>query len=219
MRIPVRTVSPGGAVPPGRLGYDLNAPVLLLHTIHSADAFEELQVTGRILPDPARAEPVFAEAYAWMLRRMGERLPTRGSGALWLWAKLPRAELVDSCKRPRNEVLLTCRIPRERVLLSDFIAWHQVLNRQPYVLPLPGESSGDFSPRIDAVLDDFWHRAQAAGIRDEPVSSWSPELRAEIEASWEPILDLASYKRGSVWQGTVHELRASDVIDAARITR
>ncbi|MFF1831156.1 DUF3841 domain-containing protein [Paenarthrobacter sp. NPDC058040] len=221
MRFPVRSVPVGEAVPPGRMGYDLHAPVLLLHTIQSADAFDELVATGRIVPDPARAEPAFAEAYGWMLDRMGARLPTRGSGALWLWAKLPRAELVDSCRLSRNEVLLTCRIPRERVLLSDFIAWHQVLNRHPYVPPLSGESNDAFSARIDTVFDDFEDRLHAAGIRrrDEPVRSWPPALRAGVEASWESIFDLATYESGSVWQGTVHELREADVIDAAHLTR
>ena len=77
-------------MPAGRVGYDLTASRLLLHTFQTEDAFEELLSTGQLLPDPDLAEPLFADAYAWMFREMDRRLPTSGDGALWFWARTTR---------------------------------------------------------------------------------------------------------------------------------
>jgi hypothetical protein len=216
MQFPIRTARRDSAVPPGRIAYDIGASILLLHTFQTEDAFEELLSTGRIAPDPARAEPDFADAYAWMFRQMDQRLPTRGDGALWLWAKIRRRDLVSNCSRSRGKVLLTCRVPRERVLLSEFDDWHRVLNGSPNVLPLPGESDDAYGDRLDAVLDDFFGRVRAACVREDAVSTWPAELRQEIEATWEAIFDSANYERSSYWQATLRELRAEDVTEAVR---
>ena len=48
---PIRTARRAEAVPPGRVGYDLSAPVLLLHTVQTTDGVEELMSTGRLVPD------------------------------------------------------------------------------------------------------------------------------------------------------------------------
>ncbi|GAB2722762.1 DUF3841 domain-containing protein [Arthrobacter bambusae] len=217
MRFPIRTARPEYGIPPGRIPYDLDATVLLLHTLQTADAFEELLSTGRILPDLARATEEFLDAYVWMYRQMEERLPTRGEGALWLWAKIGRRDLVDNCRLARGKVLLTCRVPRERALLSEFDDWHRVLNGSLNVLALPGESDDAYSARFNALYDDFFDRVGAAGVGHDSVSTWPEDLRAEIEASWESIFDTANYRRVSYWQATVHELSAEDVTDAVRI--
>ena len=217
MRFPIRTACPEGGLPPGRIPCDLGAPVLLLHTLQAADAFEELLSTGRIVPDPARATAEFLDAYAWMYRQMAERLPTRSDGALWLWAKTGRRDLVDSCRLGRGKVLLTCRVPRERVLLSEFDDWHRVLNGSPNILALPGESDDAYSVRFNALFDDFFDRVASAGAGHDPVSAWPEDLRTEIEASWVSIFDPVNYRKVSCWQATVHELGAEDVIEAVRI--
>src|SRR5690606_2995627 len=71
----------------------------------------------------------FAESYEWMHGQMNARLPTTGEGIVWLWARISRRHLSESCRLGRDDVLLTVEIPRARVLLSDFEEWHTVLNK------------------------------------------------------------------------------------------
>ena len=213
---PIRAASRSEAVPSGRVGYDLSAPALLLHTVQAAEALEEILATGRLVPDPANASPDYTQAYAWMLRQMGHRLPTTGEAAVWLWAKIRRADLVEHCRAHSGQVLLTCRIPRERVLLSHYGDWHSVLNGFPNYRDLPGESEEDADARIDALHEDFYARMDAAGADHADLSGWPPELRAELEATWEMIFDPARYGRAAYGQATVHRLRADDVVEAVR---
>lgn len=201
------------------MGYDLAADRLLLHTIQTEAAFESLLSTGVLVPDNSLGEPLFADAYAWMLRQMAARLGTEGDGALWFWARIRREDLVESCRLARDEVLLTCRVPRERVLLSNFADWHSVLNACPLVPDLPGESDDAFSARIDKVLEDFDDRLKAAGARDAGIAGRPEDLRAEAEQSWELALDPANYGRYETWQGTMHRLHLEDVVEAVRIER
>ena len=214
---PIRRAEPELAVPPGRLGYVLNADRLLLHTVQTADAFETLLTEGTLRPDPALAERDYGDAYDWMYRQMAARLPTSGPGALWLWARIRREELVSDCRRAKGQVLLTCRIPRERVLLSHFMEWHIVLNRGLGIRYLPGESDAVTFARWERMSGDFRARLKAAGAQDGPIRDWPAELRAEIEQSWECILDQENYGRFECWQATVHALHVDDVIEAVLI--
>lgn len=161
---PIRSAVPDKVVPPGRIGYDLDADVLLLHTIQTTTAVEELLTTGILRPDPELVDSSWPDAYTWMRRMMGERLPTSGNAALWLWARIRRVDLVGNCRCARGEVLLTCRIPRKRVLLSHFDEWHSVLNADVAIPKLPGESEDEFDARWDQVYDDFHARINAAGV-------------------------------------------------------
>jgi len=70
MPFPVRVAEPERAVPAGRLDYDIAAGQLLLHTIQTAGALDALISDGTLIPDPALAEPDFADAYDWMRRQM-----------------------------------------------------------------------------------------------------------------------------------------------------
>lgn len=208
---------PADAVPSGRVGYDLSADRLLLHTIQTQEALDALMSTGVLVPDSSRAEPTFTEAYAWMHQQMRKRLATTGNGAVWFWAKIPRQVLVDCCKLSRGGVLLTCRVPRERVQLSHFGDWHSVLNGSPLVPDLPGESDEDFDARLDRVYDDFEDRIRRAGSRDLSPAHWPEDLRAEVQLGWEGILDPGNYKRFESWQATTHDLRADDIMEAVTI--
>lgn len=107
--------------------------------------------------------------------------------------EIRRRDLLSHCRRSRGKVLLTYRIPRERVLPSEFDDWHHVLNGSPNISAHPGESDDAYSDRLDAVLDDFFDRASAAGVEHDPVSTWPQDLRHEIEASWETIFDPTNY--------------------------
>jgi hypothetical protein len=217
----VQEAAPERAVPPGRVGYDLDAGQLLLHTVQAAGALDALITTGTLRPDPALADTDFADAYSWMSRIMGERLPTSGDCALWLWARTTREHLVSCCRHGRGQVLLTCRVPRDRVLLSHFDGWHSALNRSLGVMPLlPGESEDDASARWEKASDELDARLEGAGMhRAAPVRDWPTDLRAEVERSWECIFDRGNYGRYDVWQATVHALRAEDVVETVRIAR
>lgn len=211
---------PADVVPRGRMGYDISADRLLLHTIQTGAAFEELLSSGVLVPDVSLAEPLLADAYEWMFRQMGAQLPTAGDGAIWLWAQIRRQELVELCRLAPGEVLLTCRVPRKRVLLSHFGDWHSVLNRSPLVLELPGESDKDYGARLDRIFAEVDDRIRAAGVPlDAGYRHWPEDLRTELEQSWEFVLDPVNYGRYECWQATVHCLHVDDVVEAVRIGR
>ncbi|MEV0661357.1 DUF3841 domain-containing protein [Actinomadura luteofluorescens] len=214
---PIRDAKPEQAVPAGPMGYDLDAERLLLHTVQSVEAFEALLTTGTLTPDPALAVAQFADAYDWMYRMMAARLPTRGQGALWLWARTRRSHVIGACRLSRGQVLLTCRVPRERVLLSHFDEWHMALNRALGMPKLPEESEDEAFARWEKAQDEFDARLRAAGMRDAPIRDWPTDLRNEIETSWDCILDRDNYGPFECWQATVHALNANEVIEAVRI--
>ncbi|MET3721771.1 hypothetical protein ABIB27_003647 [Arthrobacter sp. UYEF21] len=110
---PIRTSPSTHAIPAGRIAYDIHAPVLLLQTVQSVEAYDELCATGRIVPNPSQATPRMADAYTWIYRQMNHRLPTRGDGAQWFWAKIRRRDLVSRCGWAEGGVLLTCRLTPE----------------------------------------------------------------------------------------------------------
>jgi hypothetical protein len=215
--VSARTAAPADALPPGRIGYDPSANTLLLHTIQTDAAFEELVSTGQLRPNASLSEPLFADAYAWMLAQMVTRLTTSGEGALWFWARIRRQDLVDLCRDARGEVLLTCRIPRERVLLSHFGDWHTVLNTSIHVPGLPGEIDDEYGARLDVIFDDFEERKKAAGVHDDRVADWPADLRTEIQQSWEHIFQPQTFGRSGTVQATAHVLYADDVVEAVRL--
>jgi hypothetical protein len=214
---PISEACPADAVPPGRIGYDISADQLLLHTLQSEEAFDALCSAGVLVSDPSRIDPYLVDAYAWLYRQMAARLTTAGDGAIWLWARITRRDLVESCKVSIGQVLLTCRVPRERVLLSHYGDWHAVLNKFPHIPGLPGESVEGYTTRMNRVVDDFWARLRAAGAWGAGIADWPAGLRAEVEQGWEKISDVGNYGRFESWQATMHTLRAEDVVEAVRI--
>lgn len=199
--------------------HDISEDRILLHTIQTAEAFGALLSNGMLRPDPALAEPpLHADGYDWMFRQMAARLPTFGDGAIWLWARIRRQELVELCRLAPGQVLLTCRVPRERVLLSHFGDWHAVLNRHPLIIEHPDESDEAYGARLDRIFEDVDGRVRGAGVApDAGYRHWPADVRTELEDSWEFMLDPSNYGRYESWQATVHSLRADDVVEAVRI--
>jgi hypothetical protein len=216
---PITKARAADAVPKGRIGYDVSADRLLLHTIQTEEAVDALLTTGVLVPDNSLAEPLYVDAYAWMLQQMARKLSTVGDGALWFWAKIRRQDLVDCCRRSEGGVLLTCKVPRERALLSHFSDWHQVLNESPLAPDIPGESDEELDARLNRVFDDFEVRIRTAGSWGLARSHWPEDLKAEVEQGWETILEPGNYGRFGAWQATMHELRADDVVEAVRLER
>ncbi|ALO67025.1 hypothetical protein AS189_11625 [Arthrobacter alpinus] len=219
MHFPIRTSPSAHAVPKGRIPYAIQAPVLLLHTVQSEAAFDELCSTGRIVPNPALAAPTKEDAYSWLYRQMNKRLPTRGDGALWFWAKIRRPDLISQCGWADGDVLLTCHIPREHVLLSQYDDWHQVLNHCPVAAPRPHENDDAYRKRFDDQLDDFFGRVSAAGQWGNRVSDWPENFQHEIEMTWEQIMEPANYPKTVYWRATTHELRAENVTEAVHLKK
>lgn len=213
---PARRLPPEAAVPPGRLGYDLTAPRLLLHTVIDEDGYETLRAAGVLRADPSRTPPEFQEAYAFMRAEHARRVPgSTGGPLLWAWARTTREHLVDTVRqtarcRERPQVLLTCRVPRERVLLSEFVAWHDVLNRCLVVDDLPPQAQ-------EEAIEAFWEQRERDGLGELPLAQWPPALREQVLRSWQRIFDRRAHARGSTWQGCVEHLETGDVVDAVRI--
>ncbi|MFC9352822.1 MULTISPECIES: DUF3841 domain-containing protein [Terrabacteria group] len=214
---PVRTARFDTAVPAGRIGCSLTTDKLLLHTIPTADALEALLSTGRLVPNTSLAEPHFEDAYGWMLRQVASRLSTTSNGALWFWARIHRRDLVDLCKASPGSVLLTCKVPRERVLVSHYGDWHAVLNGSPHVPDLPGESDDDYVARLERIFNEFEVRQKAAGAPRQPIRDWPADLRADLERTWEHILDPSTFGRSDTLQATTHVLHNEDVVEAVRL--
>jgi len=195
----------------------LDATTLLMYTVQAHRAYQELAETDVLRTDPSRGCPEFAEPYRWMLGQLSQRVSTSGDGMVWLWARIPWRELVSEVRTARGAVLLTVRIPRHRVLLSSFDDWHVPLNRSLYVPSKPGESVDAWWSRAEPLMDAFEARVNAAGLDQAPLEQWDPDLRRDLEWSWEGIFDPASWPPGCIVQATVHELRAADVVSATRI--
>lgn len=211
----VRWLPPETAVPPGRVGYDLTAARLLLHTVIDEDGYETLRATGLLRGDPSRSDPYFEEAYAFMRAEHARRVPgSTGGPLLWAWARTTRKHLVDTVGdtarcRERPQVLLTCRVPRQRVLLSEFVAWHDVLNRSLTVDDLP--------PEAQEEVDAFLEARDRDGLDQLPLAQWPPALRDRLLGSWQRIFDLRAHPRASTWQGCIEHLETGDVLDAVGI--
>jgi hypothetical protein len=217
---PITKARPADAVPAGRMGYNLSAEKLLLHTIQPQEVFDELVSTGIFVSDPSRVEPLHADAYGWLYRQMASRLNTGGDGAVWFWAQIRRQELVELCRAAPEEVLLTCQVPRERVLLSHYGDWHSALNRNPLVLELPGETDEDYMTRLEDIFDAVDSRVLTAGRGpDAEYRHWPEDLRNELELSWQFMLDPRNYGRYESWQATSHCLYEDDVVQAVRLER
>lgn len=214
------------AVPPGRIGYDLDADPLLLHSLLSADAYAQLASNGVLRVDPAHFNfPEFRAAYDWMRDQMRRRIPgSSGNYPIWLWAKIRRRDLIDSVRRDTRRhpgsILVTCRIPRNRCLLSHFDDWHHVLNAWPYIdcaEPTTDAELAEYERRLDQAYAEHEARLEQAGLpATAPIEDWPADLRAQCDASWEAILDVTRYPASSCWQACVDTLQATDVTTAVR---
>jgi hypothetical protein len=211
--------TPERAVPPDPIGYDLDAAVLLLHTVQTPDAVEQLCNTGTLTPDPGLVYAYRHEQDKWMSKQMTARLSTTGVGILWLWAQITHKRLVEFCGSPPGQVLLTCQVPRERVLVSNYVGWNAVMDRTlAPTPPAPGESQSDALTRQKAASNLLDARLRGAGVQcGAPFEDWPADLRAEVEQSWEGIFDHRAYGPQEEFQATVHMLHIEDVMNMVRI--
>lgn len=114
-----------------------------LWTIHADYVWGKMQADGVLQGKAELADPLFANAYAWMQEQMIARIgapPPGVSSPLWSWYQYdsvskPRPDLRRSGHLPRgtNGVMLEVECAADDVLLSDFLAWHCVLNNWYYI--------------------------------------------------------------------------------------
>jgi hypothetical protein len=194
---------------------DLGRDFLSLITVQSRDAYEALHRDGVLHGDPRLGEPDYAEAYAWMSDQMGRRVPENGPGMLWLWARVRRSAVIDHARANPGSVLLSVRVARDRVLISDYLDWHQVLNRSLNVGILPHETDEEWSRRFDTEQAAWDERTRP--FATTPIDAWPATLRDEIQQSWNTIFDLDAVPPHRPLQATIRCLRANDVTRAVRI--
>ena len=122
-----------------------------------------------------RIDPDFRSAYAWMARKLAEKVPPPDDviHPVWAWYRASglRKHRPDLRQRwgetGQETALVEFTLPEEAVLLSDYDTWHFPLN-------------GWFLGRTEAE--------QAAFDREEP--HLDPLARkARVEASWDAVLD------------------------------
>lgn len=212
-------VLPRAVVPAGRIGYDLAAPDLLLHSFLAPDAYAELVSLGRIT---ARTEHVDLElselAYRWMAEQLHHRVGAPpGAWPLWAWARTTRAALVSDAARyvrlAPGTVMVTCRVPHDRVLLSSYSDWHAPLNGIPV---LDRELTED---ALDEALERWWAELDATcpGWTAAASSHWPAAIRERLQDSWPAIFEPGLWSRGEPIQACLGHLEAGDIVDAVRL--
>lgn len=193
--------------------------MITIHSVQSRAAYDVLARGGVLRPDPCTSDdPSFEAAYDWMRRRASDLLPTDGDGLLWGWVRTTRGDLVRAASRVRGDVLLTARVRREHALLSHFDDWHAVLNANPAMGWVDGESDDAYAQRVETAYDDLEARLDAAGLSIlEPITAWPDDVRRDLEATWERIFDVHAYPPHHHLQAVVHALYPDQVVRAVRI--
>ena len=201
---------------------------MLIWSILTQQAWEELQQKGRLRGTAHYADKDFAGPYAWMARQMERRLttprPSKNSMPVWGWRqwwgdrRRPDLRASGYLSKGTPGVRVELRVEDDRVLLSDFELWHYVLNYW-------------YLPRTVKDGEAFEKKLARAGLSLIGCSHQKPlshaTLRREIEKSWERIFDLSwndpgnkivhSSKDRSI-QGTMWELLLEDVVEIKEFT-
>lgn len=183
-------------------------------SLQSEDVWRQLQRQGVHYTHPQYLQgsdfnTTFLNAYEWMRRQMHKRgFNPENHYPVWFYTRVDRKKLQEHATQSEQSVLLVCRFVAPRVLLSDYYAWHHVLN--------------DWYLDHTAVNVEAWftEMEQRLGMplgNHENSLSWPTEIRLEIERSWERIFNIQHWLRvypDSVIQGTVAQLKLSDVVQA-----
>jgi hypothetical protein len=153
--------------------------------IAEASLYQQLVRERELYVDPARCDPDFVGACAWLCTQMAARLPAYG-GHLpwWAWAVPPagrsrpdlRARQLYHAGWPAGTrcVRLELAVPEHEVLLSDFDEWHAALNMSPLV-----------------ATEAEWDAIEALP---------EPERAAARRATWPRMFDLAA-PADTMWHG------------------
>jgi hypothetical protein len=196
---------------------------MVIWSILTQQAWEELQQKGRLQAKFCHADKDHLAAYTWMVAQMERRLtisrPSEDTMPIWVWSQWwsdrRRPDLRASGHLPRGcqGVRVELQVEDERVLLSDFDLWHYVLNY--WYLPTSEKEGESFEKKLTgAGLPVFGYTHQKPPAH--------AKFRREVERSWERIFDLSwtdpehfIVQRSSdrSIQGTMWGLLLEDVVD------
>ena len=150
------------------------------------------------------AERHFEDAYGCMLRQMRHDCHYGRRCAVVLGPDPPPrlGRLVQGLSRECSSHL---QVLWERVLVSQFAGWQAVLNGSPSRARPAGESDANYVARLERIFDDFEVRQKAAGAPRQPVGGSPVDLRADLERTWEHILDPRNFQ--PFWRLADHHAR------------
>lgn len=178
-----------------------------LWTMQPLCVWEDIQRTGVYRCDPARSRmfPYLGECYAWLARKMAERVGPPPEGVaypVWAWYKQDGRHKKPDLRNERwacgeEDTGFTCialELPPERVLLSDFDIWHIILN--------------------DGLISDTEEEGRAQEAFYEALDG--EQKRAYKDKNWERVFDVSTLDngwtlRGDCVQATFWELKREDI--------
>ncbi|MDX1979955.1 MAG: DUF3841 domain-containing protein [Bryobacteraceae bacterium] len=170
-------------------------------TIQRVEWLEALQRRGYITGDGRRVWRIFRAPYAWMMGQMARRMPAyNGRFPIWVWHS-PKPDLRRGAHLAKGVegVRVELSLPRERVLLLDFETWHAVLN--------------GWHLSLSDAESEAWDRRVAR------LKSLPPDLRGELEATWERVFDFAALRESGLW-GPIDRIQGvTDRVEANQVRR
>lgn len=207
----------------------LNDRVMVIWSILTQQAWDDLQRRGRLRVGRRHVMQEFLGSYAWMAKQMDRRLrtpkPNRNVLPIWAWYQWEgvnrrKPDLRSGGYLPTGEpgVCVELEVTDDRVVLSDFDLWHYVLNY--WYLPESEEDGKAFEEKLACAGLSFYgcdHQHPLPNVR----------YRQEIERSWERIFDtnwadhghaIASPPKKKSIQATLWELLVDDVVEVRKFT-
>jgi hypothetical protein len=190
---------------------------MVIWSILTQQAWDELQRRGRLQTNSCPADKEHMTAYTWMVDQMERRLtiprPPEDTMPIWVWSQWlgdrRRPDLRSSWHLPKGcrGVRAELKVEDKRVLLSDYDLWHYVLNYW-------------YLPKSEKEGEAFEKKLNRAGLSVHRCSHQKPlahaEFRREVERSWEQIFDMSRADPEPhirQIQGTMWEVLLEDVVD------
>ena len=194
---------------------------MILWTIQTEEAWNELNEKGHISGVIDNIEQSWISSYRWMAEQMKGRLrnpPCDNYFPIWAWyqwedSKRNRPDLRASGHLPKKEkgVRIEFNCHENMVLLSDFDLWHYVLNY--WYLPESVTDGDNFEAELEMKGLSFF--------KTKPIPH--PKYHEKIVRSWNKIFDLDWYepdlsspKHDKSIQATVWQLKIDQVRDYKR---
>lgn len=161
---------------------------MILWTIQTEEAWEQLNKKGCITGVMDYIEPSWLSSYHWMMQQMKDRIgspPCKHLFPVWAWyqwdsSNRKKPDLRSAGHLPKNVkgVRIEFSCDKNAGLLSDFTLWHYVLNY--WYLP---ESMAD-----DEKFDAEIKKQGTTYFEAKPHPT--PKIHQKIVRSWNKIFDL-----------------------------
>ena len=176
----------------------VNDCAMVIWSILTQQAWDDLQRRGRLRVGRRHVTQDFLGPYAWMAKQMERRLrtprPSKNAMPIWAWyqwegvdRRKPDLRSGGYLDKGEQGVRVELKVADDRVLLSDFDLWHYVLNY--WYLPESEKDGKAFEEKLARAGLSFYgcdHQHPLSHVR----------YRQEIERSWERIFDTNWADRG-----------------------